>query len=66
MSSKAEFEYDVFLSHSVKDKKVVRDVANRLKAHGVRVWIDEWEIKPGPRIGYLPGWLATILGGARR
>ena len=26
-----EFPYDVFLSHSAKDKPVVRDVAERLK-----------------------------------
>lgn len=44
------FEYDVFLSHSAKDKAVVRDVAERLRADGVRVWFDEWEIKPGDSI----------------
>lgn len=31
------FTYDVFLSHSSKDKEVVRPIAERLKADGVRV-----------------------------
>ncbi|MDZ7361808.1 MAG: toll/interleukin-1 receptor domain-containing protein [candidate division KSB1 bacterium] len=26
-----QFDYDVFLSHSAKDKLVVRELANRLK-----------------------------------
>ncbi len=36
------FDYDVFLSHSAKDKAVVRDVAERLRKDGVKVWFDEW------------------------
>lgn len=39
------FEFDVFLSHSPKDKDVVRDIAHRLKSDGVGVWFDEWEIR---------------------
>ena len=46
-----EFKYDVFLSHSSKDKVVVRELAERLKADGVRVWFDEWIIQPGDAIG---------------
>ncbi|MBM3879422.1 MAG: hypothetical protein FJ387_06835 [Verrucomicrobia bacterium] len=30
----AEFQYDVFLSHSSKDKAVVRPLAERLRADG--------------------------------
>src|SRR5688572_28209443 len=45
-----EFTYDVFLSHSQKDKPVVRALAERLRADGLRVWLDEWEIKPGDNI----------------
>jgi len=45
-----EFRYDLFLSHSAKDKEVVRPVAERLRADGLRVWFDEWEIKPGDSI----------------
>jgi WD40 repeat protein len=45
------FAYDVFLSHSSKDKPAVREVARRLKADGLRVWLDEWVIQPGDMIG---------------
>jgi len=41
-----DFEFDVFLSHSSKDKVVVRAIAKRLRAGGLRVWFDEWHIKP--------------------
>jgi len=44
------FEYDVFLSHNSKDKPRVRRLAERLRAAGVRVWLDEWVIKPGDDI----------------
>jgi TIR domain len=39
-----EFHYDVFLSHSSKDKQIVHPLAERLKNDGVKVWFDEWEI----------------------
>ena len=45
-----DFEYDVFLSHSSRDKAVVRAVAERLRGDGLRVWFDEWEIRPGDSI----------------
>ncbi len=45
-----DFAYDVFLNHSAKDKAVVRDVAERLRGDGLRVWFDEWEIRPGDSI----------------
>ena len=44
--SDTDFTHDVFLSHSAQDKAVVRAVAERLRADGLRVWFDEWEIKP--------------------
>ena len=40
------FEYDVFLSHSSKDKPIVRALAERLRDDGLRVWLDEWVIQP--------------------
>jgi small GTP-binding protein len=43
----SEFGYDVFLSHSAKDKPVVHELAERLRSSGLKVWYDEWEIKPG-------------------
>jgi hypothetical protein len=45
-----QFQYAVFLSHSAKDKAVVRPLAERLRADGLKVWFDEWEIKPGDSI----------------
>jgi hypothetical protein len=45
-----EFACDVFLSHSTKDKAVVRELAERLRTGGVRVWFDEWVLQPGDSI----------------
>ena len=44
------FQYDVFLSHSAKDKAVVRPLAERLRKDGLKVWFDEWVLKPGDSI----------------
>jgi hypothetical protein len=35
----APFAYDVFVSHSSKDKPVVRDVAEGLRNAGRKVWL---------------------------
>lgn len=40
-----DFKYDVFLSHSSKDKDVARDIAERLRKDGLRVWFEDWEIR---------------------
>lgn len=45
-----QFPFDVFLSHSSKDKDVVREVAIRLQTDGLKVWFDEWALKPGDSI----------------
>lgn len=42
-----DFKYDVFLSYSAKDKPVVRELANQ---DNLRVWFDEWKLKPGDSI----------------
>src|SRR5258708_23391615 len=42
-----EFLFDVFLSHNAKDKQRVRRLAERLKAAGLRVWLDEWAVQAG-------------------
>jgi hypothetical protein len=47
---KEEFLFDVFLSHSSKDTTVVRDIADRLRADGLKVWFDEWIFKAGDSI----------------
>jgi hypothetical protein len=44
------FDYDVFLSHSSRDKAVVRPIAERLRSDGLKVWFDEWVLKPGDSI----------------
>jgi len=44
------FRFDVFLSHSSKDKSLVRPLTERLRKDGIRVWFDESEIKPGDSI----------------
>lgn len=51
-----DFQYDVFLSHSSKDKAVVREIAKRLRvwpAEPKRLregWFDEWVLKAGDSI----------------
>jgi hypothetical protein len=45
-----EFQHDVFLSCSAKDKSAVRDLAERLRKDGVKVWFDEWMHQPGDSI----------------
>ena len=48
------FTHDVFLSHSSHDTDVVRELAERLRGDGVRVWpnelYSEWEIKLGDSV----------------
>ncbi len=45
-----QFEYEVFLSHATADKPAVRELAERMKGDGLRVWFDEWVIQPGDSI----------------
>lgn len=45
-----DFRFDVFFSYSAKDKPVVRNIAERLKKDGIKVWFDEWVLKPGDSI----------------
>ena len=44
------FEYDVFLSHNSRDKPRVRRLAEQLRRANLRIWFDEWQIKPGDDI----------------
>jgi hypothetical protein len=39
--------FDVFLSHNSNDRATVRQVGEALKARGLSVWLDEWELVPG-------------------
>lgn len=40
----------VFISYSWKDASVARRLAQELTRHGIRTWIDEYEILPGDSI----------------
>ncbi len=44
------FTFDVFLSYNSRDKARVRRLAERLREQGLRVWFDQWVIKPGDDI----------------
>lgn len=46
----ANFLWDVFLSHSSRDKARVRALGEHLREAGLRVWLDEWVIQPGDDI----------------
>ncbi|HRN36021.1 MAG TPA: toll/interleukin-1 receptor domain-containing protein [Flavobacteriales bacterium] len=48
--AKDEYDFDVFLSHSSKDKSRLGRLAKALAKQGLRVWFDEWAIKPGDDI----------------
>jgi len=44
MNASEPFSFDVFLSHSAKDKDIVRELAMLLRADGLKVWFDEWTV----------------------
>ncbi len=46
----SDFSFDVFLSHNSGDKDRVRLLAKELAEAGLRVWFDDWIIKPGDDI----------------
>ena len=50
MPLKTDFEFDIFLGHSAKDRGTLRAIAERLREDGLRVWFDEWILKPGENI----------------
>jgi hypothetical protein len=40
-------DFDVFLSHGSRDKPQVEKIGEWLQAHGLRVWLDKWVLRPG-------------------
>jgi uncharacterized protein YukE len=44
---KGQRDFDVFLCYDGKDKLAVKAIAEQLKKHGIKPWLDEWEIAPG-------------------
>jgi small GTP-binding protein len=47
-----DFNYDVFLTYSPKDKAAVRDIAEYLRAEGLRIWFDDWELHSSDNIWF--------------
>jgi hypothetical protein len=41
------YSYDIFLGHSAKDREFVVRLASDLTSVGLRVWLDQWNIRPG-------------------
>jgi len=56
------FEYDVFVSYNREDKEGVDELVGRLKGDGLRVFVDEDEIRPGEPISLR---LQEVLGKSR-
>ena len=50
MGHETVFDFDAFLSHSSDDKETVRELVKRLKARGLRIWLDEEQIQVGDSI----------------
>jgi len=46
----SDWEHDVFLSHSSKDKARARSIAERLRREGLKVWFDDWIVRAGDDI----------------
>lgn len=42
-----ERHYDVFLCYNRRDQPAARTLAETLKARGLKVWLDEWELPGG-------------------
>jgi tetratricopeptide (TPR) repeat protein len=40
-------KFDVFLSHNSKDKPIVEQIAHKLEAKCIKVWLDKWNLIPG-------------------
>jgi TIR domain len=58
----------IFICHSSKDKPFVRKLAGDLRAFGIPVWLDEWELLPGDSLNEKiqqglsdSSWLLVIL-----
>ncbi|HJQ33104.1 MAG TPA: TIR domain-containing protein [Pyrinomonadaceae bacterium] len=43
-------QFDVFISYNWNDKVAVVQIAEKLRAGGLAVWLDDWEIQPGSDI----------------
>ncbi len=50
MKTIPEFSFGDFRSYDSNDKRRVRRLAERLRAEWLRIWTDDWVIKPGDDI----------------
>ena len=57
---KQEFQWDVFLCHSSRDKEIIHKIAADMQKKGIKYWLDEEHIKPGDSI------IDTITDGLQR
>jgi TIR domain len=55
-----ERRFDVFLSYNRRDQPAARALAEVLKARGLKVWFDEWELPGGS------DWQEAMEGGIER
>jgi small GTP-binding protein len=46
----SSFKFDAFLSYSSKNWREVLSIAEQLKKAGLKIWFDQWMIKPGDDI----------------
>ena len=51
--------FDIFLSHNSADKPAVEEIGQKLKAAGLRPWLDKWELIAGTR------WQGALADGLR-
>lgn len=57
--------FDVFLCHNSADKPSVKRIGERLKAFGLRPWLDDWQLRPGfPWQRLLEEQISTIASAA--
>jgi len=42
--------FDVFISYASEQMSLVRSLAEKLTERGIRVWFDQWELRPGDSI----------------
>jgi small GTP-binding protein len=45
------YRWDVFISYSSKDKRIIEDIVGDLKRHRISYWWDDEQIEPGDAIG---------------
>ena len=46
----SRFDFDAFVSYAAVDRQIVVPIAERLRADGVSIWLDQWRLRPGDSI----------------